>query len=389
MSAYHPPTHNRLLDLEHHLQGQRPDVATMRQQSTGLSNQGRSPSRRAIHNQPTPRLSRQSAPKPQSIADPRRSPLGQTASPPQFSRSGAQPRVRMDGAASSQTGQNPRPVNARGINRGGQSGSYRQLAAHLGRYTRLNSVARSPQNDLPVIPTPISPEIVEAFSAPPPLATRHKQTQRASAPPVAPPLSKPASPPLQPNWKALAMTIRQARLGRTPESLAAAQTHTTENDWAIDDIFTEDFDSINSALAVGDCNEPAAPLDGGRLNCNELSSRQTSDEPISPTVAVEVISPAEERVIEISASPITIDVIPIDSLAGELNAEAIEFQVVDSGFHTVGLKDGVLLLTYQLACPPQIIQYLAQLQRPKHQRKRSVSVGLGQQPSRPRQLNAS
>ena len=262
------------------------------------------------------------------------------------------------------------------------------------------------------------------------------------------------------------MTIRQARLGHThtePEAIAhaaaVAQTHPPEEDWAIDDIFTEDIDTRNFDPANRDRDEPAVPVEVASSECDRLPSSQAQDETISQAVSVEVMSPDEDVVIDIPDTPVTIDVLPMAPSAGELNAEAVESEAevtaasleeqetvtpqhlspevfsedsqspaltlatvilrswqapnaliqalasdidstpklddadaipsADSGSDTAGLKNGVLLLTYQLACPPQIVRYLAQLQRPKHQRKRSLPSGLGQQKSRPPQLNAS
>ncbi|MEO1395811.1 MAG: hypothetical protein AAFV90_23180 [Cyanobacteria bacterium J06634_5] len=285
MSAYVSPNHNRLLDLEHHLQ----------------------------HQQPVPRQAPPSA---------RRSQKQQTSKV--FS---TQPAAHV----SERVSMPPSPT----MTTHGPPGSYRQLAAQMGQhYYPHKSVALKPRqqrvkndlaqqtrakehlakNELPDVPTPISLDVVEAFEA-----TLVSQSSPKTSP--------------QPSWSGLAHSIQNARLGLTdpalevnPSDLAfKTEPQPAATDWALDEIFTDEN------------NPPEAT---------------TSTEPAL-------------------APPVTLDVIPVWQPAeGVAVKRPSPVRATQSNTEPKRLKNGLLLLIYQLACPPQIVDYLAQLSNQKQYRKK-------------------
>ncbi len=193
MSAYHAPNHNRLLDLERHLQ----------HQQAGTTNRRKGPERQSVHqSQSSPRPKRQPKNQPLDFShQQQRSKIGETSLPRQFRRNQPQSGVTQKLATPCPMHQKPRKIHA-----SKSSGSYRQLATQMGKYYAPGKPhTQTPNNDLPVIPTPISQEVIENYTE---TAAPNRKPETITAPE-----SASTQPPLQPRWTGLAMSIRQARLG--------------------------------------------------------------------------------------------------------------------------------------------------------------------------------
>ena len=83
------------------------------------------------------------------------------------------------------------------------------------------------------------------------------------------------------------------------------------------------------------------------------------------TIDVELVVPAEDTVSD--ATP-PLPTLPADP---EISPPAHDESPKASapGSDTADLRNSMLLLTYQLACPPQLVAYMAQLQHKRHKRK--------------------
>ena len=223
MSSYLPPNHNRLLDLEHHLRGQRPRTTSARAMSLRRRPPGRQqqPARQAL--QDPPRLQSRRSQADQSLVDL----LGTPPAPRQSRRPRPQPLQtrRTPGlTAPNPALQNPRqPMSAPPA-----SGLYRQLAAHMGKHHRFTPVTtRAPKNDLPAIPTPMNPEIVETFSAPSPKPARSTRQQRqapSSLIPTPPPAPAPSKAAVAAPAKAAATAPARPGASAQPSPLPAARS---------------------------------------------------------------------------------------------------------------------------------------------------------------------
>ncbi|MEM8808171.1 MAG: hypothetical protein AAGF01_19290 [Cyanobacteria bacterium P01_G01_bin.38] len=375
MSVYLSPNHNRLLDLERHLRGQQPGGSVSSRRSLGRSDRQR-PIRPSLKTPPLPRAQRQPSPQSQPLGY---QPLAQSLSQPLF-----QPLSQP--LREPPTPRQPRPQPAQPRRRTqASSGSYRQLAAQLGKHYHVTPQART--SDLPAIPTPASPDIVETVSASPTakpftqprrpaIASPIRRMQANNAPdrrdegPFAPTedstkAPKPRPPlPVTPqvSWKSLAMTIRQAKLGgTTPEPSAtppAAKPQQAVMDWVIDDIFTAEAESVS---------EPADPETSGTMPENISSDSIPLEDIPTNAITTENFVTKQLPAKDLPAAAITIDVTPIESKPE--SDRGINTQNANAAGSNNTLNNTLLLLVYQLACPPQIVNYLAQLQRKHPKRK--------------------
>lgn len=477
MSAYHPPDHNRLFDLEQQLHRQRPQPLSSRRSPGKQSIQKRQSSQQSVQGWPMARRQRQLGYPPQITSHQQIADVDEPSSP-----SNARPQRPQVGFSSSFAVSNsdvptPQPTRHRQ-----SSGAYRQLAAHMGKpyYSNTSAtthkpVTRLPQNDLPVIPTPTNLEMVEIFAEQhPPKIARSKK--RAIAPPDPQPEHPISSPLPSPSWKGLAQSIRRARLGLTePDTEATtldAPKHNPQQ-WAIDTIFTEVDEPTTPEVPESGCldvedtidfelealelealesedlhaeetieafepenlhENPIEDNDSGTVDSEKLDADEPPVSPESAPIAFDLsLETLEEKDINnqpgtvmpteaAAALPVTSDVIPaaqtkdisetgihncvlstdsitersaIIPVAEQQAAES--FTATHANTDTGGLKHGLLLLTYQLAYPPQIVRYLTQLQskqkrnqqRQKHKRKRPPFLASGKQKTRTSHPTAS
>ncbi|MDV3349545.1 hypothetical protein QGP82_12645 [Leptothoe sp. LEGE 181152] len=416
MSAYMPPSHNRLLALEQHIRPQQPRVR---------------PSRQSRLKQPQPRYYRE-------LTTP--NPALQTPRQPQT--------------------QQP-------------AGPYRQLAAQLGQRYYTPSQTHTSKSDLPTISTPISPAIVETFEATPTTVAQKHRRQTLNSLLTSPPWAEastvssaellkpkgsaeprqskhsPRSPKPNPtaplaSYKSLATSIRQARLGlsnaTSEPTTPVEQPRSSAMNWAIDEVLTTEADAspvaLNSVVQqdVTEVESTQQPMTRETIALEDSLQNPVSDLPLEnysgsapahgqdtqsdvPSIEIQVIeifsdgqdqSPCEAMSPEealseddIPASAATIDVVPVvtandtfsevappsfsqpiadESITVPENSPDVPQQAHEKSVTAVtsasnaaaGLRNNMLLLTYQLACPPQLVNYMAQLKHKRHKRKRST-----------------
>ncbi|EKU98898.1 hypothetical protein Lepto7375DRAFT_8231 [Leptolyngbya sp. PCC 7375] len=472
MSAYMPPSYNRLLALENHIRPQQPRVRPSRQRSPVRQRRRQT---RELLQAPAQR---------QDVSSPMGyKPLTQRLGEPPARRQSRlkqpQPRYYPELTAPNPALQTPRQPQTQQ-----PAGPYRQLAAQLGQRYYTPSQTHTIKSDLPTISTPINPTIVETFEATPTtIAQKHRrqtlnslqtsppwaeastvnsaepcqlkpappwaERQPKSAPPSPPSTKQPPKPqPTAPlaSYKSLATSIRQARLGLS----AATSEPTTPVDkrrssamnWAIDEVFTTEADAspvelnhvvqqevvevestqqsiVRETIALEDSLQNSVsdlPLENYSGIAPDHEHPAQSDVPSIEIQVIEIFSdnqdqspceamPPEEVLSEddIPASAATIDIVPVvtandtvsevtppsppqpienksttvPKTSPDVSQQAHEKSVttVTSATDTTGLCNNVLLLTYQLACPPQLVSYMAQLQRKRHKRKRSPAAG--------------
>ncbi|MFG6100434.1 hypothetical protein SPB21_34675 [Leptothoe sp. ISB3NOV94-8A] len=418
MSAYTPLSHNRLLALEHHIRGHQPRVRSVRQQPL------QQPVRRRRRAKETQQASMKKQEAPPSMDY--KALMQRLGEPPT-------PRLKQPQHAPASVAPNPALQNPQPQPTQQSAGAYRQLAAQLGQRYHSFPKTRTPNVDLPTVPTPINPNIVETFSVTPTPDTIAKKQRRqtlnsllesSSAPPWAKHPSKPtpSAPPAsrstqtsnpQPtapltSYKSLATTIRQARLGLSsdlPEPATVATTfYPPATNGAVDEVCTTDADAssvestgvIQQDVTEVEIAQPPIAREQIRLTDNlqiadgdlqlenypkvnpNYEREAQSNVPSLESQVVKVFSGSQmqssEKAIfsketptkDIPASAATIDVVPIV----DTDDTSVD-STLPSTFDIEGLRNNVLLLTYQLACPPQLVNHMAQLQRKRHRRKQS------------------
>lgn len=310
MSAYHPPHHNRLLDLELDLRHKQPGATAPSKGPRVRSVQGRRTYRQLVSDPVTPRAEKQPAPRqPKILSLQQQARLGE----PQSRRTQAQSGVNRAAA----TPQNRRPRNS-----DSSAGSYRRLASQMGKYYNPRKpFAQTPRNDLPEIQTPIRPEVVEDFaSAAPP-----KRKQRPLPSPIDYPTSSSTSMAPQPKCQGLARTIRQARLGiieSEPKATAdmRGDNQQREQEWAIDEALLQDPESHGPAS-----DQFSEPAETSGCLFNEPMTRPAQDRTSLHNLPQNEMPAEKDRhddpplFVRAPSSPVTIDVIPVDETSNEPN----------------------------------------------------------------------
>lgn len=366
MSAYSSPSHNRLLDLEHHLRGKRSGVVLTHRSPTRSANPQKQQRKKAQRQRARPtNLAPDSRLPSQPQSYPNISPNGfnnQAPEPTPYSAAYSEP------PAASKL---PAP----------SVGSYRQLAAQMGKYYESRPAVRPLHKKQSEMPAPIKPEILTEATA-------------QLEPTIETPVDQSAPPPTR--WKTLAMAIRRAKLGQlAPETAPETNENLTPASPPISA-------SHPSETQLSTPDQPAGPI------CKP-STLSISAEPIGAELhsspAATAASPTQSPPSD--SSPVTIDVTPIAStkdtgspiialspstpkalLPPNLEIEhsktalapvsARDNRVFKSDSELAGLRDNLLLLTYQLAWPPEVVQYLAACVSTKdaHPRKRAKAKRL-------------
>ncbi|MGI9286572.1 MAG: hypothetical protein ACR2P1_14395 [Pseudomonadales bacterium] len=382
MPTYHPPHHNRLLDLEHHIRHHQPRDTAPRQRPAQQSLQGQPSYRELANKQPTakPPCQAQGLSRHQQLAsaDETKSRRTQARSEPDRNPPAA-------------------PGNSRPRKAARSAGAYRQLAAEMGKqYYRRKPIAQTPQDDLPEIQTPIKQAVVEEFAA----AMPDKREQQ----PTPSPASRSTKPPSQPEWKGLATTILQARLGAEPEPLAKTpeENPQQEVDWA----------AIDEAIALGQeagwpaKDQSSAPLADANSLFGEPSAQHLRDRtgahaladkvpPVSVTIEVSAVDIRPNEVSQAAPAttkfPQDLDAattIPAEELSAQPAADVEELQTdggntdVTPPMNNPGAAWGIVerittadlnavtrnlksqaLRFYRHSCRPQMVKYSARLRR--------------------------
>ena len=257
MSTYYAPNHNRLIDLENHI---------LHQQSGAKVSSKRSEWQTVQRSKPLQSAKRQAENSSQTFSKQQRRPTVSKKSSMSLKSKQVQP---------------PRSMHPEGVKE-----SYRKLAGQMGKhYSPRSSAAQKKNNDLPVISTPISQEVVEDFAA----TESSKRRQQTIDPPAAAFAS--ISRSAQPSWKGLAKSIRQAKQGISDSDSGFESNNTGLDQSTIQTEFT------NSAF-----DKPSI----------QRAQNRTSIQRVLEEVISQERNQQQEDLssVEIAAVPVTIDVMP-------------------------------------------------------------------------------
>lgn len=329
MPTYHPPNHNRLLDLEHHLQRQQHGTTAPRQPLRQQSAQ-RQRSYRELFN-PLPKAKAECHQEHESQVNPRQQPHSQRSKSP----SGRNPsQSNADRAFAA-------PQHLQSRNSKKSAGSYRQLASEMGKHTYSRTSGEQPMpEDLIEIQTCIKQEVSESDTVSMPATGK----QQAMPSPVELSASPATNAAPQPQWKQLAKTIRQARLKINDTEVFVHATGEAVNK-VIDEANRRDL-KLDGAQA----GHSTAPVERANASVDQPSRR--------------ILEGRTHRQNE--NVPGEVIVLPKDQQDTPDDMRGFERSMPATDQHPI--RENVtrcILRFYERTCRPQVVKVLAQIQRKK------------------------
>ncbi len=290
MSTYYAPNHNRLLDLENHI---------LQQQSGAKVSPKRSEWQPVQQLKPLQSPKRQAETLSQAFSKQQRRPTVSKKSPMSPKSKQVQPprsKASPNSVPHHSASEKPRSMHPEGVKE-----SYRKLAGQMGKhYSPRSSAAQKKNNDLPVISTPISQEVVEDFAA----TESPKRRQQTIDPPAAAFAS--ISPSAQPSWKGLAKSIRQAKQGVSDSDSGFESNNTGLDQSTIQTEFTNSAFDKPSIQRVQNRTSIQRVLEEGisqerNQQQEDSSSEETATAPVTIDVMPTITTKEESRVTTVAA----------------------------------------------------------------------------------------